>query len=89
MAEVDEETLFNRASFAKLRKTEAGFLAFSLALKFRFLIGSIYEPMESLKTQKLQLPSVSIQFGTKVDNSNLRLLKLNKDLLEKIENGQD
>jgi len=59
MTEVDEETLFNRASFAKLKKTE------------------------------LQLPSVSIQFGTHIDNSNLRLLELNKDLLQKIENGQD
>jgi len=55
----DEETIFNRASFAKLKQSE------------------------------LQLPSVSIQFGTHVDNSNLRLLELNKDLLEKIENGQD
>ena len=36
MTEVDEETLFNRASFAKLRKTEAGFLAFSLAPNARF-----------------------------------------------------
>ena len=31
MTEVDEETLFNRASFAKLRKTEEGFQAFKLA----------------------------------------------------------
>ena len=45
--------------------------------------------MKSLKIQKLQLPSVSIQFGTHIDNSNLRLLELNKDLLQKIENGQD
>ena len=52
MTEVDEETLFNRASFAKLRKTEEGFQEFQLAPKFRFLIGSIYEPMKSLKTIK-------------------------------------
>ena len=45
--------------------------------------------MKFSKTKKLQLPSVSIQFGTHVDNSNLRLLELNNDLLEKIENGQD